>query len=89
MDIMVGARLGRAILVSGSRDYVTASLPRRAAAAAAAGTGCNRARSGASAAARQQGLHASGGSAAVPAGDGRCTDYPNFHVGFCPSISSG
>lgn len=60
---MTGARLGRAILVSGTRDSVAAALPRRAAAAAAAAaTGCNRVLSGASAAASQQpSLHAIAG----------------------------
>lgn len=41
MDIMAGARLGRAIVVSSVRE-VAASVPRRGGASAVHGTGCDR-----------------------------------------------
>lgn len=74
MDIMTGARLGRAILVSGARESAAASLPRRAATASAVkrfnGVLLSRAPP---AAASQQPLHAlASNNSPAPAGDGRC-----------------
>ncbi|CAM9410055.1 unnamed protein product [Scytosiphon promiscuus] len=72
MDIMTGARLGRAILISGARESAAASLPRRAATAAAV-KGFNGALlSRAPAVASQQKLHAlAGTSPPTQTGDGR------------------
>lgn len=76
MDIMTRARLGRAILVTGARESVTAALPRQAAAAAAAATGCTRLLSGASAAAaarqQQSAVVASDRTSGPTGGDRRC-----------------
>lgn len=78
---MTGARLGRAILVSGARDSAAASLPRRAAAAAAVkgfkGVLLSRAPP-AVASQQQQSLHAlAGNSPLARAGDGRCERVPS------------